>query len=208
MRTDGTVTLAVTGGIGSGKSLVCSLFAEKGIPVCDTDSLAKGLYDTVPGLVGRISDAMGTCLALPDGRLDRKKLASIVFSDMDRLAVLESIVHPEVRDSVVRWKEKMLADRPEFLIIESAIILRKPVFSGLYDKVLYVDAPLRLRVGRAALRDSCPQEKIMERVLSQQDMEGVAEDISGKIDYIIVNDKDRAFLEGEVDKIYRKIVKK
>ena len=48
----------------------------------------------------------------------------------------------------------------------------------------------------------------MERVLSQQDMEGAAEDISGKIDYIIVNDKDRAFLEGEVDKIYRKIVKK
>ena len=63
------MTLVVTGGIGSGKSLVCSMFADKGIPVYDSDSRTKSLYDSVPGLSARISSALGTDVTTPGGLL-------------------------------------------------------------------------------------------------------------------------------------------
>ena len=97
-------TLVVTGGIGSGKSLVCSFLAERGLPVYDSDSRTKMLYDSSPELLARIGDAVGTDVTGADGRLDRKRLASVVFSDGERLEALERVVHPAVLDDFYRWK--------------------------------------------------------------------------------------------------------
>ena len=97
MRADGKIVLAVTGGIGSGKSAVCSVLASRGIPVYDSDSRTKALYVEVPGLMSRISEALGTDAADPDGRPDTRKLASLVFSDPEKLRLLEEIVYPEVK---------------------------------------------------------------------------------------------------------------
>ena len=84
-------TLVVTGGIGSGKSTVCRYFASRGIPVYDSDSRTRSLYDRCPELVSRIGEVLGCSVTGPDGRIDRRKLASVIFSDSSMLEKLEGI---------------------------------------------------------------------------------------------------------------------
>lgn len=89
-------TLVVTGGIGSGKSLVCSFLAERGVPVYDSDSRTKALYDNDRVLLEKIREAVGNDVVDAEGKLDRKKLASVIFADEAKLKALESVVHPAV----------------------------------------------------------------------------------------------------------------
>ena len=132
MCSDRKMTLAVTGGIGSGKSLVCSMFAASGIPVYDSDLRTRALYDSSPGLLARISSALGTDVSGPDGKADRRKIASAVFPDPSRLALLEAVVHPEVRRDFSLWKAEFDGAGVPFVIIESAIILEKPFFRDVF----------------------------------------------------------------------------
>ena len=98
-------TLIVTGGIGSGKSLVCSYLRDKGIPVYDADSRTKQLYDSCPGMVSAIENAFGRALRDEAGALDRRALSELVFSDKDNLLLLESIVHPAVYRDFEQWRD-------------------------------------------------------------------------------------------------------
>ncbi len=191
-------TVLVTGGIGSGKSKVCSYLAGKGIPVYDTDSRAKNLYDTDSVLVGQIEDAFGIRLFDEEGKLRRKALSDLIFSDSGKLEKLESFVHPALLRDFLRWREMLEQEARQngreypFVCMESAIVLDKPVFKDLYDVVLLVDAPLELRLERAVERDSAPREKIMERILSQR----IHLD---KADKVIVNDGSPETLCRRVD---------
>ena len=147
-------TVAVTGGIGSGKSTVCAILSSMGVPVYDSDSRARALYDEQPALVSRILDefaALGVHDSLWDecGELDRKKLAGLVFSSPRLLSALEGIVHPAVREDFLSWKESIgekewtgPGDVP-FVVIESAIITEKPLFRDIVDKVVEVRASRR-----------------------------------------------------------------
>ena len=209
MRSDRKMTLAVTGGIGSGKSLVCSMFRDRGIPVYDSDSRTKGLYDSVPGLAEEISRAVGQDVISADGRLDRSRLSSVVFSDPDRLKALEAVVHPYVRQDFLQWRDSFSGTDPGFVIIESAIILEKPLFRDLADKTLLVDAPLQLRISRAAARDHTDDSHIKDRMRSQKLLNDISEGKTGAgTDYVIINDGSVADLELKVDKIYDDILKK
>ena len=96
-------TVAVTGGIGSGKSTVCSILAERGIPVYDSDSSAKRLYVTDDALLDSIEEAFGCSVRSKGGSADLRKIASLVFSSPEKLRILESIVHPAVLKDFRRW---------------------------------------------------------------------------------------------------------
>lgn len=179
MQTSIFRTLAVTGGIGSGKSAVCRIMAAKGVPVYDSDSRTKALYDD-PYLLDRLESAMSAGLRDIQGRLDRKRLAALVFSDPSRLAELEKVVHPYVLDDFIRWRKSVekefrdgelkwsqdAGDVP-FAVIESAIILEKPLFRNVADKVLIVDAPEQMRLERAMERDNASEQEIRERMRRQ-----------------------------------------
>lgn len=179
MLESGFRTLAVTGGIGSGKSAVCRIMASEGVPVYDSDSRTKALYDDAV-LLERLEAAMSADLKDVDGRLDRKRLAALVFSDASRLAALEKVVHPYVLDDFTRWRksseaefsEKKLKWNPDagevpFVVIESAIILEKPLFRNVADKVLIVDAPEKVRLERAMARDRASEQEVRERMRRQ-----------------------------------------
>lgn len=179
MSAEDVRTLAVTGGIGSGKSAVCRIMAAKGVPVYDSDSRTKALYDD-PSLLDRLESVMSAGLRDAGGRLDRKRLASLVFSDASRLSELEKVVHPYVLDDFIRWKKSVgkefmdgeLKWNPDagdvpFVVIESAIILEKPLFRNIADKVLIVDAPEEVRIGRAMARDNADEPEIRERMRRQ-----------------------------------------
>ena len=89
-------SVLLTGGIGSGKSAVASYLESKGIPVYDSDSRTKALYDSDPDLVPSLERALGVSLRKEDGSFDRKALSSVIFSDKKALSKVESIVHPAV----------------------------------------------------------------------------------------------------------------
>ena len=209
MRAHGKMTLVVTGGIGSGKSLVCSMFADKGIPVYDSDSRTKSLYDSVPGLPARISSALGADVTTPGGLLDRRRLADVIFSDPARLAVLESIVHPEVKKDFLKWRESFSGTAVPFVIMESAVILEKPFFRDVMDAVLVVDAPVQLRLERAVLRDRADADSVRRRMARQKLLNEIS---SGKVpsgvDFVIMNDGDIDSLSREVDRLFSLLAQK
>lgn len=206
MRADRKMTLAVTGGIGSGKSLVCSILGRNGFPVYDSDSRTKDLYLSVPGLSGRISDALGIDLCCPDGTLDRAGLAAVVFSDPDKLRLLESIVYPEVKADFLKWKENTPEDCM-WVVMESAVILEKPFFRDLIDKVLLVDAPVKLRLERTMERDRSDAETVGRRMASQRLFTDISEGRRRPdADFVIVNDGDESSLERKVEAFCRNIL--
>lgn len=96
-------TVAVTGGIGSGKSAVCAILSSRGVPVYDSDSAAKGLYAKDDSLLDAIEEAFGCGIRQADGSLDKARLSSLAFSSPERLRTLESIVHPAVLADFKRW---------------------------------------------------------------------------------------------------------
>ena len=159
-------TLLVTGGIGSGKSAVCAYLRESGIPVYDSDAAVLRLYDEDPALVPSIERLFRLPLRMPDGRLDRKKLAAVIFSDPRRLQELEAVVHPAVLRDFRAWRDRH-ADAP-FVVMESAIALDKPLFDGVYDSVLLVTAPEALRLERACRRDGAAPEAVLARMRAQR----------------------------------------
>lgn len=189
-------TLLVTGGIGSGKSEVCRYLESLGVPVYDSDSRTKSLYDRVPGLPARVDAALGGGMLREDGSLDRKALAAAVFTDGSKLRTLESIVHPEVLADFCRWRDSQTA---EAVVMESAIALNLTLFHGFFDGVILVDAPLALRVERACRRDASTREAVMDRI-SKQSFD------PSRADVVIVNDSDVEELRRRTDKALEKLV--
>ena len=203
-------TLAVTGGIGAGKSTVCGLLSGRGIPVYDADSAAKRLYAKDDTLLDSIEEAFGCSIRLPDGSLDRDKLSGIAFSSPDKLKTLEGIVHPAVLKDFMRWKALQSSrfegvprspsffDKDPFCVIESAIILNKPEFLTAVDKVVMVDASLSTRLNRACERDGVEPEKVIMRMAAQRF------DLS-RIDAIIKNDGSAEELEKEMNRVLSRL---
>ena len=196
-------TLVITGGIGSGKSAVCRHFASKGIPVYDSDSRTRQLYDSDWDLVSRISRALGTDITGADGKVCRSRLASVIFSDAQKLSALESIVHPAVKEDFVKWRDSFPEGSVPFVVMESAIILEKPLFKGIADRVLLIDAPVQVRMERAVRRDCVAADRIRNRMAAQKLLNDISEGLArADADYVIVNDSDEAALFRKADSVY------
>lgn len=184
----------ITGGIGSGKSEVCRYLMSRGIPVYDSDSRTKELYDSVPCLPERIDAALGGGFILGDGLLDKKALAAAVFKDADKLHALESIVHPEVLKNFIAWKDSL---DTHIAAMESAIASGIGIFEGVFDFTILVDAPLEMRIRRACKRDLSSREAITDRIARQNFDPSLA-------DAVIVNDASLAVLHSRTDEALEK----
>lgn len=202
------LTILLAGGIGSGKSTVSHYLRSRGVPVYDSDSNTKALYDKDPELVLSLAKAMGCSLVRADGTFDRKRLAEVIFNSPAKLEECERIVHPAVLKDIEAWKLKALNEavkwcgycgpRP-FVCIESAIALDKPIFDHVYDISVYVDAPEELRIQRVALRDKQPMRKIIERIHCQA--------LHHKQpDYILINDGSVIDLQEKTDGLFSRII--
>jgi dephospho-CoA kinase len=193
-------TVILTGGIGSGKSAVCACLRVRGVPVYDSDSRTKSLYDRDPALVGRLETVLGAGLRTAEGRLDRRRLAEIIFSDPARKAAVESVVHPAVLADFRRWKRWQ---RPKgwtygpvpFVVLESAIILSCPVFDGVGDRVVLVDADEEVRLRRAVGRDGADPETVLKRLRGQRF------DLS-RVDAVLRNDGSLDELSAATDRVF------
>ena len=176
-----------TGGIGSGKSYVVEAFRRLGVPAYDCDRAAKDLYDRDPQLLAGMVTLCGEGILGDSGRLDRRALAALIFSDTSLLSRVEALVHPAVIRDFERWKAEQ--DAP-VLLIESAILLEKPLPVRIYDEVLAVVAPDNIRTDRVQKRDFASEEEVRQRMSLQMSNE----ELAARADYVLNNDGRQSIL--------------
>lgn len=158
------IFIGITGGIGSGKSFVCSLFAEKKIPIFHADESAKEISDR-PEVRKEIVAAFSDSIVAPNNTLDRKKLASIVFSEHDKLHTLNSIIHPLVFLEFETWKKSLPQPR-RYAIAEAALMFE----TGMDQKVDYILAVVAEedhRIKRVMERDGGNRDSVISRMSNQ-----------------------------------------
>ena len=201
------MVVIVSGGIGSGKSAVCRILAERfSWPVYDADSRVKDLYVSDEKLLDEVESVLNEKFRDGAGRFDRSLLAARIFTDAEALDSVESVVFPVLTRDFEGWKAEN-ADKG-FLVLESATILQKPALISLGDYVVVVDAPVRERVRRAMLRDGISEEKVMERMRNQPVMNAVSEGVVPDcVDCLILNDSDMASLEKKVGDLVGMLLK-
>lgn len=181
--------IGITGNIGSGKSYVCELFRSLGIPVFDSDLEAKLLYDR-PEVKEKIVARFGAAMYDAEGRLDRRRMASQVFSDACALGYVESVLYPALNEWFAEWAEQQQAP---FVLYESALIFEKHI-EYLFDAVIVVAASEPVRIRRVMTRDHCSEEDVRSRMAMQLPQ---SEKLT-KADYVIVHeedDEDEALME-------------
>lgn len=177
--------VAVTGGIGSGKSTVCKALRAFGYPVYDTDAEARRLMQSDESVVAAMVAEFGR-EAYADGRLNRPFIAGRVFGSPERLSRLNAIVHPAVVDDFDRWA----SGRDERLLFVETAILFESGLCSVVDRSMAVVAPERLRVERVISRDGVTEEQAYMRIRSQMDQD----ELSARCDYVVVADQVRPVL--------------
>ncbi len=199
---DGQVmkTLAVTGGIGSGKSLLCAMLRDREVPVYDSDSRTKALYMEHPDMLESIERALDMKLRDEEGRFEPKVLAQRIFSEPDALQKVEGIVHPAVIEDFNGWKRVQEAPKYGMVAMESAIILERPLFRDMFDRVLVVDAPLELRLKRAMERDGSGREEVLARMSRQKLLNDISDGrLKPEAAYVIENTGSEEELARKLD---------
>ncbi|WP_430897312.1 MULTISPECIES: dephospho-CoA kinase [unclassified Paraflavitalea] len=190
--------VGLTGGIGSGKSTIAGIFMVMGIPIYDADSRAKKIMNENEALKQSLIEEFGPEVYTPAG-LNRSFLAQIVFSNPERLQVLNHLVHPHTIQDAETW---MHQQESPYAIKEAALIFESGAQSHL-DIVIGVTAPLALRIKRTMHRDKTTREAVMERMSRQ-----INDVIKMRLcDYVIVND-DRSPVIPQVLRIHAELIKR
>jgi len=192
------MVVGITGGIGSGKSIVCSVFNALGIPVYDADTEAKKLYE-IPEVIEEVKKTFGGKFFTASGDLDKKKFAGLVFSDEVSLKKINAIIHPFVKKNFKIWK-KANGGNP-YMLKEAAILFESGTNKGC-DKVITVTAPEALRIQRILARDNRTREQV-EKIIQHQWND--AEKIK-RSDFVIENDELHLVLP-QVLKIHEELLK-
>lgn len=162
MTEGGTKIIALTGGIGSGKSVVSRLLDIMGYPVYDCDSRAKRLMDESRSVKSDLQQIFGN-EAVVDGAINRTVIAGKAFADKRLLSRLNSLVHPMVRQDIKQWAQKQ---SNKIAFVETAI-LKESGLDSLVDEVWEVDAPIKLRVKRVMQRNGMTANDVMARISRQ-----------------------------------------
>ena len=171
--------VGLTGGIGSGKSTVAKVFQSLGVPIFNSDLEAKYIINNDVEVIRAITLEFGN--VYENGKLNRIKMAEVVFNDKNALEKLNKIVHPKVAEYFENW---VLANNDSSILIKEAAIL---IESGAYkkiDKIVLVTAPTTIRIQRVVNRDNISKEKVKERMNAQlSDKEKLS-----YADFFIIND--------------------
>lgn len=189
--------IGITGGIGSGKSVVSRILRNLGIPVYDSDQEAKRLIHSHPDIRKELTALVGDALYATDGILRKDLLASYLFASPEHAESVNSIVHPRVRSDFREWLAAH-ATAP-YIAIESAILYESHLDQDV-DQVWLVDAPRELRIRRATLRDRSTREQILSRMARQSS----DEELRKKADKIICNDESHPLLPQILPSIQKK----
>ena len=188
--------VGITGGIGSGKSTVAKVFEVLGIPVYYADDAAKRLMNEDPILKEQILKQFGKETYV-DGKLNRKYLSNLVFNNEEKLAILNSIVHPATLRDAEKWMQQQTTP---YAIKEAALIFESGAQQQL-DYVIGVYAPSTLRIQRVMKRDGITREEVKARMGKQ-----INEEIKMQLcDYVVTNDEQELVIP-QVVKIHEALI--
>lgn len=187
--------IGLTGGIGSGKTVVANIFRQLGAPVYEADAEGRLLTETSSEIKNALREHFGNEVFLKNGSLDRAKLASLVFSDNEKLSRLNSIIHPFVKEHFSHWVEQH--NGSNYIIKEAAILFESGSDKGL-DKIISVAAPEKVRIRRVMQRDNADEKKVSSIIKNQLS----EEERIKRSDYIITND-DETLVIPQVLKLHR-----
>lgn len=186
--------VGLTGGIASGKSTVARLFGALGIPIIDTDELAREVVVRGMPLLGRLVERFGAAVLAADGSLDRRALRAIVFADPQARADLEAMTHPAIRELVE--SRSAAADGP-YQIHAIPLLVEKNLRDSV-DRVLVVDCPEELQIRRLQARDGSTLEQAKAILAAQVSRRARLE----AADDVIVNDSDVHALRAQVENLH------
>lgn len=174
------IKIGITGGIGSGKSLVCQIFYILGIPVYYADEEAKKLMISDPDVRKELVELAGTEVYIETG-LNRPFLADLIFNNKAMLEKLNRIIHPRIAEHFKKWC--LLYTGSPYIIHESAILFESGL-SEEFDKIIAVAAPEPIRINRVLSRSNMDRMKIIAIIKNQLP----EDDVTKRSDYIINND--------------------
>ncbi|HEY8518453.1 MAG TPA: dephospho-CoA kinase [Gammaproteobacteria bacterium] len=190
------LTVGLTGGVASGKSAVTGMFAKRGVPIVDTDLIAREVVAPgEPGLTA-VREAFGEEVLTATGELDRRKLREIVFADEAQRRRLEGILHPLIR---ARTLERLRSLEAPYAIVAVPLLVETG-FGKLVDRVLVVDCPEEVQLARLMARDSLTREQATAMIRAQTDR---ATRLAAADD-VIDNGGDLVVTERQVEQLHRK----
>ena len=176
------IKIGITGGIGSGKSVVSRLLGIMGIPVYISDIEAKRITQTDPVIRRGLCDLVGQDV-FQGGELNRSLLASYMFGHQDHVRKVNEIIHPQVKEDFRQWAARL---KSELLVGMESAILVEAGFKDEVDFLVMVYAPLEVRVERAVKRDCSSRELVMKRIEAQ-----MSDEVKRSYaDFVIVNDDE------------------
>ncbi|MCD7976184.1 MAG: dephospho-CoA kinase [Tannerellaceae bacterium] len=179
------IKVGLTGGIGSGKSVIATLFRLMDIPVYIADEESKRLTVTSPVIRQQLTHQFGREVYTPEG-LNKPFLAQKIFTDPDNLEIVNGIIHPEVAKDYIHWTQNQHSD---LCVIEAAILFESG-FDQFVDHTVMVYTPLQTRIKRIIQRDHSNREDILRRIENQLPDEIKKE----RSDYVIYNDDLKALI--------------
>ena len=192
------IRIGITGGIGSGKTYVCQLLQQRGIPVYHCDDEAKRLMTESPLIRRRLTQLLGADAYTPSG-LNKPLIARYLFADQRHAERINRIVHPVVRQDFLQWTEQQ-QDAP--IVVQECALLFESGFQDTVDVTVEVYAPLHLRLQRAIQRDQATPEQIQARMTQQMDEEEKRQ----RADFCVLND-GTADLDAQLTQLLEQIAK-
>ena len=196
------LTIGLTGGIGSGKSVVADLLRQQGAAIIDADRLGHEAYTPNSEAWRQVVAAFGETILTAEGEIDRRKLGAIVFSDPAELERLNGIMHPLMAAMVQQRKTQLSADSVDVAVVEAAVLFEAG-WETLVDEVWSTIAPVDVVIERLRERNGLSAEEASKRINSQMS----PEERIRRSDVVIENSSDLAELERQVKALWTTRVK-
>lgn len=174
--------IGITGGIGSGKSVIARIIKTLGFPVYDADDEAGRILETDPQVIGAVKDLIGANSFLPNGMPNRPFIASVVFNAPEKLQALNAIIHPAVHSHFHNWVKEN--DQSTLLFKEAAIMFESGSYKDM-NYIIAVTAPKNIRITRVMIRDQKSETQV-QQIINKQLAET---ELVKRSDFVIVNDE-------------------
>jgi dephospho-CoA kinase len=195
--------IGLTGGIGSGKSVVAMRLAELGGTVIDSDQIAHGITAPHGAAIAAIKASFGLAALAADGSLDRPKMRSLVFGDPAALKTLEAITHPLIQAETARQAELAHQSGASYLVFMVPLLVESGYWPQVIDHLVVVDCPSELQIARVMQRSNLDRSEIKQIILKQ----ALREDRLAAADTILLNDGSLDKLIPQIDTLHQLIVK-
>ena len=192
--------IGLTGRTGSGKSTVCDIFRQFGIPCLDADLVSRQVVEKGTPCLFELTEYFGSEILLEDGSLDRKKLGNIAFSDEQKLNALNSITHKHINQKVLEWISEMKKSGADAVVIDAPTLFESGE-DKICDTTVAVISDDKKRIDRIIFRDNITHEYANKRISAQKDDKFFAEHCQ----HIIYNNKSISDIKKETEQFLKKL---